>query len=149
MYGVESNDYGPMAFAGFHRYGVTDALTLGIHGEGKSGLFNVGPTARIVLGAAGLLNMAGAVSENDGHTGVAALVSYSYLGEHWNAGLLVRKESQNYSGARAMWRREVPSTGVTTRPPRRSAIRRRYLVRSRAGSPRTRPIRGRTANRPA
>jgi outer membrane usher protein FimD/PapC len=96
-YGVESNDYGSLAFAGFHRYGVTDSLTLGVRAEGSSGLYNAGPTATIVLGAAGLLNVAGAVSENSGHNGGAGLVSYSYLGEHFNAGLLVRKDSPDYA----------------------------------------------------
>src|SRR5260221_9374458 len=96
-FGLDSNDYGPLAFAGFHRYGVTDALTLGVRAEAKNGLFNAGPTATIVLGSAGLLNVAGAVSGNGGHTGGAGLISYSYLGEHWNAGLLGRKDSQNYA----------------------------------------------------
>jgi len=96
-YGVESNDYGPLAFAGFHRYGVTDSLTLGVHGEGKSGLYNAGPTASIVLGAAGLLNLSAAFSGNDGRSGSAALASYTYVGTHFNAGLLVRKQSRNYT----------------------------------------------------
>jgi outer membrane usher protein len=96
-FGVESNDYGPLAFAGFHRYGVTDALTLGIRAEGKSGRFSGGPTATIVLGAAGLLNVAASVSDDGGRTGGAALVSYSYLGQHFNAGLLARKDSPNYA----------------------------------------------------
>ena len=97
MYGVESNDYGPLAFAAFHRYGVTDTLTLGIHGEGKSGLYNAGPTASIVLGAAGLLNLSAAVSGDGGHTGIAALGSYTYVGTHFNAGLLIRKQSRDYA----------------------------------------------------
>ncbi len=96
-FGVESNDYGPLMFAGFHRYGVSDALTLGVRAEGKSGLFNAGPTATIVLGSAGLLNVAGAVSEVGGQTGGSGLVSYSYLGQHFNAGILLRKDSPNYA----------------------------------------------------
>jgi outer membrane usher protein FimD/PapC len=96
-FGVESNDYGPLAFAGFHRYGVSDTLTLGVRAEGKSGLVNAGPTATIVLGAVGILNVAGAVSESGGRTGGAGLVSYSYLGQHFNAGVLVRKDSPNYA----------------------------------------------------
>ncbi len=96
-FGVESNDYGPLAFAGFHRYGVTDSLTLGVRAEGKSGLFNAGPSATIVLGSAGILNIAGAVSGDGDRTGSAGLLSYSYLGEHLNAGLLARKDSANYT----------------------------------------------------
>lgn len=97
MYGVDSNDYGPVAFAGFHRYGVTDSLTLGIHGEGKMGLYNVGPTASIVLGAAGLLNVSMAASGDSGRNGVAGLASYTYVGTHFNAGLLLRKQSRDYT----------------------------------------------------
>ncbi len=96
-YGIASNDYGPLAFAGFHRYGVTDALTLGIRADGRSGRFNAGPTATIVLGAAGLLNVAAAVSDDEGRTGGAGLVSYSYLGQHFNASLLARKDSPHYA----------------------------------------------------
>jgi outer membrane usher protein FimD/PapC len=97
MFGVESNDYGPLAFAGFHRWGVTDALTLGVHGEGKSGVYNAGATASIVLGAAGLLNLSASGSGNGGRTGGAALASYSYFGTHFNAGLLLRKQSREYT----------------------------------------------------
>jgi outer membrane usher protein FimD/PapC len=96
MYGVESNDYGPLAFAGFHRYGVTDSLTIGAHAEGKSGVYNAGATASGVLGAAGLLNVSGAGSGNGGHSGGALLASYSYLGTHFNAGLFVSKQSPSY-----------------------------------------------------
>ena len=61
MFGVESDRYGPLAFSAFHRYGVTDALTLGVRGEGKKDAYNTGPTASIVLGAAGLLNASAAL----------------------------------------------------------------------------------------
>ena len=94
MYGVESNDCGPLAFAGFHRYGVTDSLTLGAHGEGKSGVYNAGATATVVLGTAGLLNVSGAASGNDGRSGGGALASYTYSGTHFNAGLLLRKQAR-------------------------------------------------------
>lgn len=97
MYGVASNDYGPLAFAAFHRFGITDSLTLGVHGEGKSGLYNAGPTASMVLGAAGLLNLSAAASGNNGRNGGAALASYTYAGTHFNAGLLLSKQSQNYT----------------------------------------------------
>ena len=107
MYGVESNDYGPVAFAGFHRYGVTDALTLGAHAEGKSGLYNAGATATVVLGAAGLLNLSAAGSDNSGRSGGATLASYTYSGTHFNAGLLLRKQSRNYT--------QLVQTGIDNR----------------------------------
>jgi outer membrane usher protein FimD/PapC len=96
MYGIKSDDYGPLAFAAFHRYGVTDSLTLGAHAEGKSGLYNAGATATAVLGAAGLLNVSAAASDNHGQSGAAALASYSYVGQHFNAAALVAKQTRNY-----------------------------------------------------
>ena len=95
-FGVESNDYGPPVFAGFHRYGVSDTLTLGVRAEGKSGFVSAGPSATIVLGSAGLLNLAASASEYDGRTGGAALASYSYVGQHWNAAAFARKDTQHY-----------------------------------------------------
>ncbi len=97
MFGVESNRYGPLAFSAFHRYGVNDAFTLGMRGEGKKDTYNVGPTASLVLGADGLLNLSAAVSDKDGQRGGSALLGYSYIGLHWSAGLLLRKDTPNYA----------------------------------------------------
>jgi outer membrane usher protein FimD/PapC len=96
-FGVESNDYGPLAFAGFHRYGVTDAITLGGRAEGKSGLVSGGPSATIVIGSMGTLTLAASASEYQGKTGGAALASYSYLGQHWSASAFARKDSLDYA----------------------------------------------------
>jgi outer membrane usher protein FimD/PapC len=96
-FGIESDRYGPLAFSAFHRYGVTDEVTLGVRGEGKKGAYNAGPTASFVLGAAGLLNASAALSDNDGRSGGSALLSYSYVGRHFSAGLLLRKDSPNYA----------------------------------------------------
>ena len=104
MYGVDSNDYGPLAFAGFHRYGVSDSLTLGAHAEAKSGVYNAGATASMVLGANGLLNVSGAASSDDGRSGGAAIASYTYQGTHFNAGLFLSKQTQNY--------RQIVKTGI-------------------------------------
>ena len=96
-FGMESNDYGPFAFAGFHRYGVSDSLTVGARAEGKSGLVSGGPTATVVLGSAGIINLAASVSQNEGRTGGAALASYTYTGQHWNAAAFVRKDTSQYA----------------------------------------------------
>jgi outer membrane usher protein FimD/PapC len=97
MFGVESDRYGPLAFSAFHRYGVTDEITLGVRAEGKKDVYNAGPTASIVLGAAGLLNASAALSEKYGRGGGSALLSYSYVGRHLSAGLTLRKDSHNYA----------------------------------------------------
>jgi outer membrane usher protein FimD/PapC len=96
-FGVESSDYGDLAFAGFHRYGVSDSLTVGARAEGKSGRVSGGPSAAIVLGSAGLLGLAASFSDEDGRKGAAALASYSYQGRNFNGGVIVRKDSSNYT----------------------------------------------------
>jgi outer membrane usher protein FimD/PapC len=96
-FGVDSNLYGPLAFSAFHRYGVTDALTLGARGEGRSGQFNAGPTVSLVLGPAGVLNVSAAASEDAGKRGGAGLASYTYLGREVSIGLLMRKDSRYYA----------------------------------------------------
>lgn len=96
-FGLESNDYGDLAFAAFHRYGASDMVTVGLRGEGRSGRVSGGPTAAIVVGSAGLLSLAASFSDNEGRTGAAALASYTYQGRHFNAGLLVRKDSPHYA----------------------------------------------------
>ncbi len=95
--GVESNNYGDLAFAGFHRYGVSDALTVGARVESTSRRVSGGPSAAIVLGSAGLLGLAASFSDDDGRTGAAALASYSYQGRNINGGVIVRKDSSNYT----------------------------------------------------
>jgi outer membrane usher protein FimD/PapC len=96
-YGVESNDYGRTAFSAFHRYGLTDALTIGGRAEGVRDRFNLGPAASVILGNAGILNLAASVSDDHGQSGAAAAAAWSYAGEHWSAGLFARKDSRHYA----------------------------------------------------
>ena len=96
-FGLESNDYGDLAFAGFHRYGVSDWLTIGVRGEGRQGRVSGGPSAAFVLGSAGLLSFAASLSDDDGRTGAAGLVAYTFQGRHFNAGLVARKDSPHYT----------------------------------------------------
>jgi outer membrane usher protein FimD/PapC len=96
-FGLESNDYGDLAFAGFHRYGVSDRLTVGVRGEARQGRVSGGPSAAIVLGSAGLLSLAASLSDDEGRTGAAALAAYTFQGRHFNAGLVVRKDSPHYT----------------------------------------------------
>lgn len=91
-FGRMSNDYGQPAYSMFHRYGFTDALTLGLRAEGTRELFNGGPSATLVLGPAGVLNLALARSSIAGRQGNAASVAYSYQGTRWSAGLLARRD---------------------------------------------------------
>jgi outer membrane usher protein len=96
-YGTRSNDYGRLAFTMFHRYGLSNSLTLGVRSEATKELFNAGPLATVVLGDAGLLSMALAGSSIAAHQGVAALASYSYQTKRWSMSASVRRDWRDYA----------------------------------------------------
>jgi outer membrane usher protein FimD/PapC len=91
-FGFDSNNYGQAAYSMFHRVGLTDALTVGLSAEGTRKLFSGGPSATVVLGSAGVLNMALARSSIAGHQGTAASLGYSYQGRDWTFGLQARRD---------------------------------------------------------
>lgn len=96
-FGVQSNSYGPAAFSMFHRYGLTNAFTVGWHTEAARDLLNVGPTATVVLGTLGVLNLGVAGSSIAGKRGTAALASYSFQARDWSMGLFLRHDGRNYA----------------------------------------------------
>lgn len=81
-YGEESNAYGRPAVSAFHRYGLTDALTLGLAGEASGGVVSVGPTLSLVAGALGTFSLAYAAGRMDGEAGSAAVVAHEYQGRY-------------------------------------------------------------------
>lgn len=91
-FGTDSNRYGPAALNMFHRYGLNDAVTLGLRAEGSRKFFNVGPTATLVLGSSGVLGVAAARSEVAGQSGTAGSLSYTYQARAWSAGVSARRE---------------------------------------------------------
>lgn len=97
-YGSTSNDYGPAAFTLFHRYGFSEALTLGLRAEGMRGFLNAGPLATIVMGDAGVFNLAVAASSTAGLRGSAVIAGYSYQARNWSFGLSMRHDSRDYAG---------------------------------------------------
>ena len=96
-FGIESNRYGPAALTMFHRYGVSNGMTLGWRAEGTRHFLNTGPTATVVLGALGVVNLGAAASTIAGRQGVAGLASYSYQSKNWNFGLFLRRDSSGYT----------------------------------------------------
>jgi outer membrane usher protein len=96
-YGTVSNNYGLTAFSLFHRYGVADAITLGLRAEGNKDLLNAGPLATVVLGSAGVLNLALAASTIEGNSGAAAAVNYNYQARSWNFSVALRRDSRFYA----------------------------------------------------
>lgn len=98
--GRASNAYGPIAFSAFHKYGFTDALTLGWRGEGRKGLLNVGPTGTFVLGTAGVVNLSLVESRAAGRAGRSGLARYAYKAGSFALGASLRADSRSYAPLR-------------------------------------------------
>jgi outer membrane usher protein len=97
QYGADSNRYGPAALTFFHRYGFTNAVTLGWRAEATRQLVNTGPTATVVLGTFGVVNLALARSAIAGRQGTAELASYSFQSKDWSLGLFLRHDGKDYA----------------------------------------------------
>ncbi|MFW2388373.1 MAG: fimbria/pilus outer membrane usher protein [Polyangiales bacterium] len=100
--GTHSGDYGSPVFQGTHRMGFTDWLTGGFTLEGSNELINggIGSTFRTPAGEIGI---EGSAAYNDGHTGGAGALTYSYLSKVVSAGGSVRGQSQFYSNISLPW----------------------------------------------
>lgn len=96
-YGTDSNRYGPAALSMLHRYGFSDALTLGLRAEATKDFFNAGPLASVVLGTAGIASIGLAASSVAGHQGASALASYSYQSKKWSVNASVRRQWRDYA----------------------------------------------------
>ena len=96
-FGLQSNHYGPAAFSAFHRYGLSNAVTVGVRAEGTKDFVSAGPLVSLVLGNAGIVNAALTTSSFAGQTGAAGLVSYSYQSRFYSLGMSLRREWGNYA----------------------------------------------------
>ncbi|MHB8895784.1 MAG: fimbria/pilus outer membrane usher protein [Candidatus Geothermincolia bacterium] len=95
-YGEESNRYGSLALSAFHRYGLTDFLTLGLAGEAIDGIFSVGPTLSLVAGQLGAFSLALSAGRMDGEDESAGVVAHEYQGKHLNTRVRFRRSSAEY-----------------------------------------------------
>lgn len=95
-YGVESNDYGKPAFSGFHRYGFTDQLTLGLRGEAQEGMVNAGPISTVLLPGAGIIGAGASVSNGGGSTGYAGSFFYNFIAPKWSISASARHFGDDY-----------------------------------------------------
>jgi outer membrane usher protein len=96
-FGVKNDDYGPLAAAGFHRYGITDALTIGIRGDGGDGTFSLGPQVVWRAGAAGVVSSSLSRSfDTDGKEGTAGSLGYGYRSGSYSGRLLARGFTEHY-----------------------------------------------------
>lgn len=96
--GQASWDYGSLTFLGYHRWGITDALTLGGRAEANSDGFNAGPEAAVVLGQYGTVTAAANLSSGRGRrTGYSGAFSWVYIGRVVGGRLFARTFSPDYA----------------------------------------------------
>jgi len=130
-FGVSSNDYGKAAFSGYHRYGFTDRLTLGLRGEAGEGMVNAGPIGTVLLPGAGIVGAGASVSNGEGSTGYAGSLFYSFIAPRYSVGLNARHFGDDYrllpSGAPSQTR-NFASASVAYSPAGLGTISTSYTV---------------------
>jgi outer membrane usher protein len=95
--GLESNQYSNLAFLAYHRYGVTNSVTLGLRAEAMNGLYNLGPQLMYSTNY-GVFGMALSNSGGSGGTGGFAVSgSYTYQSSGINARFNANAYTDNYS----------------------------------------------------
>jgi outer membrane usher protein len=91
----ESNRYSKPAVVAFHRYGLSDSLSIGFRGEATEDVVNAGPQATVGLWTFGVLNLS--LSGSVGHgAGTATDVSYQYQTGRFNTRLFYQYFSKSY-----------------------------------------------------
>ncbi len=96
QYGLESNDYGPLAASAFHRYAFTNQLTLGLRGQASEDLYNLGPfgtwQSQYGIVAAGV-----SIGGRNGGTAPAGSAAYSYTGTNYSVNLGALYRARDYA----------------------------------------------------
>ena len=132
QYGVESSSYSDLAFSAMHRYGVSDAFTLGFRAEAKNALYNVGPQATLLLDHAGLLglSLAGSTGSNS-NSGAAGTASYVYQGLRAGANLSLSGYTRDYAivaGSTTQVPKSQASAGLTYIDPHQGSLSAGYSI---------------------
>ncbi|TFG92394.1 MAG: fimbrial biogenesis outer membrane usher protein, partial [Syntrophobacterales bacterium] len=98
-YGIVGNSYGKLAFTGFHNYGFSDSLTLGLRGEWAGSAFNMGSQASFLIPTAGTVTASLSGSyDGKSNSGVAGLLGWNFQGENnVSARLFVKGVSRDYA----------------------------------------------------
>jgi len=94
--GIASNEYGRLALSAFHRYGVSDSLTLGGRGEAEPGRFNFGPTAALRSDRWGVVSGSLSAGHNPAGSGWAGVAQYTYQAREFNGQVELRRTSPHY-----------------------------------------------------
>lgn len=96
-FGNASNDYSKLAWFAAHRFGFTNAITLGFKSEGGDDLFNLGTGVLFKLGAWGVGRVDIAGSQEQGDSAVASSLGYDYQSRSWSGGIRYNHYSENYA----------------------------------------------------
>ena len=96
-FGTESNHYDHrLTFSGFHRYGLTDRINLGVRAELNRDLANFGSEFGFVAPGYGLIKVDGAISSFQGDTGGAGQLTYEYQTQGFDLRLGLQSYSHKY-----------------------------------------------------
>ena len=113
-FGTSSNRYGGAAASLFHRYGVSDNLTVGVRGEASKDGANFGPELLVRVGALGTTSARLAASRNaQGRTGRAIQVGHDYQAGAFHARLDARHLSEHYAVAAGLLAADRPRSDVS------------------------------------
>ena len=95
--GLPGDDYGNTAFSAFHRFGYSDALTLGVRAEAAEELANAGLEAVWRSDQWGVLSGSASGSNYKGRSSQAAALGYTYLQPHWGVRAIARRYDDRYA----------------------------------------------------
>lgn len=96
-FGKESNRYGNIAFTFFHRYGISDALTIGFRAEALGDMFNYGPQASYSVRDRGIISLSLSKSRSEGRDGAAGTIGYTYQARRFNARFFTSGFTEDYA----------------------------------------------------
>jgi outer membrane usher protein len=99
-FGVTSDDYGTAAVSAFHRYGLSDALTVGLGGDATRDHINFGPRVSLNTVKAGVVTAGLSLSHDSDfstRSGAAASANHTFLSGPFSSQILLRRFSEDYS----------------------------------------------------
>ncbi|MGB9628097.1 MAG: fimbria/pilus outer membrane usher protein [Thermodesulfobacteriota bacterium] len=98
-FGIVSNRYKNFSFLGFHRYGLSNTLTVGVRGEATKDVVNMGVSATTLLPKQfGVIDASLAWSGSRGREdGMGGSLGYLYQDRHLSFNLLLRAFTKDYS----------------------------------------------------
>lgn len=94
--GTSNDEYDDWAISAYHRYGLSDALTLGVRGEAEAGLYNLGTTGVMRSNRWGIMSGAISLSDSKDGSGWAGSAGYVYREKDFHLQGALRRYSSGY-----------------------------------------------------